>query len=581
MPTNTGNMGGMRSAGVKEAKHEYLVLKKVKGINTQPSREAIGEDEFSWLENMMPIGDAFIKAVPQVGSPTATVTATIQSMHFATLGTTNYQITFSANGGAQAVNLGTGGVVTIAAAGTFTTPSMDQWKSERIVIGDSSNGYFSWDGTLLNGPGTLATSSVTVTGSGYTATPSVVITGGTVGTTAAATATLVSDGVSSVSITAVGSGYTSATAITFSGGGGTGTTAIAYIMPTGQNADATSVYSGRVWLFKNRTFTYTAPNTWFDFNIADAAGSSTLTEGSLRQRIFGAEALDNYLYIFGDSSIIIVGDLKVTGTITTFSQTFLSSTTGSTLPATITAMERAIIFMNKYGVFALFGASVQKISKALDGIFPRIDFTQPISAGLVQVYNILCYSVNFTYQDVNSNRQVQAVFFDGKWFLTSQGALTYVSPASINGVLSIWGTTGTDIRPLYSNTTATIATTIQTGLYDLGNPIFDKQINRAGLEYTAPGIASMTLEVDTEENVQQQTLTGGNQLIWFNNSGQQIVWVNNGNNTITWLATGFLLLSAFYDLVGKYLGFTVTSNSPGVAVNGILSEYQQRASWGP
>lgn len=577
MPTNNG---GRPQAGIKEAKHDYLVLKKVKGINTQPSREAIGEDEYSWIENMMPIGDAFIKAVPQVGNATATVTATIQSMHFATLGTTNYQITFSTSGGAQAVNLGTGGVVTIAPGGTFTTPSMDQWKSERIVIGDPTNGYFSWDGTLFYSPGSLSTIAVVTTGSGYTTTPGVVITGGTVGTTASAVATLVAGGVSVVNITATGAGYTAAPAISFSGGGGTGTTATAYIMPTGQNADATSVYAGRVWLMKNRTLTFTAPNTWSDFNTANAAGSSTITEGSLRQRIFGAEALDNYLYIFGDSSIIIIGDLKVTGSITTFSQTFLSSTTGTTLPATITAMERAIIFMNKYGVYALFGASVQKISKALDGIFPLIDFTQPISAGLVQIHNILCYAVNFTYQDTNALRPIQAVFFDGKWFITSQGALTFISPASIDGVLSIWGTTGRDVTPLYTNTTATIATTVQTGLYDLGNPIFDKQVNRAGLEWTAPLLSEANLEIDTETITNSALVSGSSALIWTNNAGNVIIWQNNSLQTIDWISSGFALLQSFFDLVGKYIGATVTSNSPGIVINGILIEYQQRASWG-
>lgn len=567
---------------LKEKKHEYLVLKKYKGVNTQPSREAVAEDEFSWLENMMPSGDAFMQAVPQVGNATATVVSAIGSMHFATIGTTNYQICFTQAGGAQAVNLGTGNVVTIAAGGTFTAPSMDQWKSERIVIGDPSTGFFSWDGSILQGSGSIATITVTNVGSGYTATPTVTLTGGTAGTTASAVAILSAGGVSQVNLVTAGSGYTAAPSVGFTGGtGGTTATATAILMPTGQTADAVAVYSGRVWLAKNRTLTYTAPNTWYDMTAANAAGSTTITEGSLRQRIFALEALDNYLYVFGDSSIIIIGDLKVTGSITTFSQTFLSSTTGSTLPESITAMERAIIFMNKYGVYALFGASVQKISKALDGVFPLIDFAQTVSAGLVQIYNNLCYAVNFTYMDLNSNRPIQAVFFDGKWFFTSQGALTFVSPASINGVLSLWGTTGRDVKPLYADITANINTIMETGLYDLGNPIFDKQINRAGLEFTSPGVASVTLQVDTENQSQSQALSGGSQLIWFNNSNQQITWVNNVNQQITWVATGFLLLSRYFDFVGKYLGFTVTSSSPQVVVNGVLAEYEVRASWGP
>lgn len=566
---------------VGEQEHHFLVLKKVRGVNTQPSREALAENEFAWLENFMPIGDAQIQAVPQVGTASATVTGSIARMGFTTLGTTNYQICFTTAGGAQAVNLATGGVVTIASAGTFAgTPAMDQWKSERVVMADA-NGLFSWDGTLFHIPGSLATISVVAGGSGFTSTPAVTLTGGG-GSGATAVATLASGAVLSIAITSVGSGFTAAPAIGFTGGGGASATASAFIVPTGMGGTAIAVYSGRVWVGNGRLLSYTAPNTWYDVASANAAGSTTITEGSLRQRIFGMKALDNYLYIFGDSSIIIIGDLKVTGSITTFSQTFLSSTTGTTLPDSITAMERAIIFVNKYGVYALFGASLQKISKDLDGIFPRIDFAQSVSAGLAQIYNILCYAFSFTYIDTNMSRSLQALFFDGKWFFTSQGnSISFVSPASMNGVLSLWGTSGADVRQLYSNTTQTIATTLITGLYDLGNPIFDKQTITTGVEYTAPAAASLTLTIDTESATEAQASAASSTLTWYNASGNVITWVNGANNQITWIATAFLLDYFPTALKGKYLGAKINSNSPMLSINGILMEYVQRAPWGP
>ena len=149
-----------------EKKHEYLVLKEIKTINTQPSREALGPEDAYWLENLMPIGQSYIPAVPQVGASMTTLTAAIQSMQFASLGTVDYKICFTTAGGAQAVNLGNSSVVTIAAGGTFSSPTMDQWKSERIVIADPDNGYFSWDGTLFHPPGSLATITVTTGGTG-------------------------------------------------------------------------------------------------------------------------------------------------------------------------------------------------------------------------------------------------------------------------------------------------------------------------------------------------------------------------------------------------------------------------------
>lgn len=565
----------------QQGDHKFLALKKFRTINTQPSREALKEDEFAWLENLMPIGDAFAQTVPGPGAAAATVTASIQAMHFVNLGTANYMITFTSAGGAQAVNLGSNVVTTIAAGGTFTTPALDQWKSERVVIADPSNGYFSWDGTLFHQPGTLATITVTAGGSGYTSVPAIGFSGGG-GSNATATATILGGAVSAITITAVGSGFTASPTVTFTGGGGTGSTASASIMPTGQNGSAIATYSGRVWIFNGRPFSFTAPGTWYDFSSANAAGSSVITEGFLRTAIKAAKALDNYLYVFGDSSIFLIGDLKVTGSVTTFSLTALSSTTGTTLPYTVTAMERAIVFMNRYGVYALFGASVQKLSKALDGIFPHIDFSQPISAGLVQIYNIQCYAVSFTYQDTMGDRPIQAVFFDGKWFVTSQGSgVSFVAPTSISGALGLWGTSGRDVRQLYTDTTTTIATTMSSALLPFDSPIMDKQMMRAGIEYTAPALSSVNLRVDTEMANQSSQFTGSNLIAWSNSGGTTITWTNTLAQNIQWLATGFLLDSDYFDVKGKYIGFQVTSNSPQLIVNGILGEYRtlQKATW--
>ena len=40
------------------------VMRDFKGVNTQANRIGVDPDEFSWLENAMPIGNANLKAVP-------------------------------------------------------------------------------------------------------------------------------------------------------------------------------------------------------------------------------------------------------------------------------------------------------------------------------------------------------------------------------------------------------------------------------------------------------------------------------------------------------------------------------------
>ena len=563
---------------------KFIVLKQVgKGINTQPSRTALKPEEYAWMENLMPIGDGYIPAVPAQATATATIGGSISLMRQITISTTDYMFCFKSNGGAEAVNLSNGSVTTVAPTATFTTTAIDQWKSERAVIVDSTNGYYTWDGATLYSPGAVGTVSVTVGGTGYTAVPVIGFTGGG-GTGATATASITGSAVVSITLVGAGSGYTSAPTVTFTGGtAGTAATASAYIMPSGQTGTAIAVYSGRVWIANTRTLTYTAPGTWLDFSAAAAAGSTTLTEGFLRQSIKGLRALENYLYIFGDSSIYLIGDLKVTGSVTTFSLTNLSSTTGTTLPNTITSYERAVLFMNKYGVYATFGSTVQKVSQALDGIFPYITFSNNVTGGLATIYNILCYVVSFTYaKPGQSSRSIQACYFGGKWFTTSQGdSLTFIAPTTVDGAQVLYGTDGTGVQKLYTNTTRTISTTLQTALLPLENPILDKQMNRFGIEYTALSESTVTVSVETDSSSGVYEFAESNLLRWLNNSNNTVQWTNNVSTVLGWQSAGFVKPHSYTDISGKYIGFTITSIAPALVINGVLGEYHPRASWGP
>jgi len=270
----------------------------------------------------------------------------------------------------------------------------------------------------------------------------------------------------------------------------------------------------------------------------------------------------------------------VTGSITTFSLTNLSSTTGSTFPNTVTSYERAILFANKSGVYATFGASVQKISQALDGIFPDIDFNTEPSAGLGTIFNILCYVLNFQYTGNGENRAMQAVYFNQKWFLTSQGdSITFVAPTTIDGAQRIYSTTDDDITQMYADPDVAVEETMRTALLPLDNPIQDKQVQRVGIEYTAPAETQITLSVDTENDTQVFVFQAVNLVEWINLSGNTVLWQNNSSQTVDWLVSGFVSSNAYADVVGKYVGYTVETDSPQVIIHGLLGEYMPRAFW--
>jgi hypothetical protein len=136
-----------------EQKKSYEVVKQFKGVNTKANRTAIGDDEFYWLENAMPIGYGNLKITPtysNVGN--VTFTSTVTYYQSANIGLIDYLIAFETDGSAEYVRLDTNAKGTIGAAGTFSSRGVNisQWKNDRILIADPAKGYFTWDGTNLS-----------------------------------------------------------------------------------------------------------------------------------------------------------------------------------------------------------------------------------------------------------------------------------------------------------------------------------------------------------------------------------------------------------------------------------------------
>lgn len=63
----------MVSPASRPAPHKYIVVKKFKTLNSQPARNALKPEEFSWIENFMPIGNGFAPMVPGPAGALATI----------------------------------------------------------------------------------------------------------------------------------------------------------------------------------------------------------------------------------------------------------------------------------------------------------------------------------------------------------------------------------------------------------------------------------------------------------------------------------------------------------------------------
>ena len=241
------------------------------GINLQSAGIAIGDQEFTYVENFFKLGDGYLRTAWDVGSPLFTFhdpVVSIVSFFFYTIGEAYYVVVFLSDGSAIQVDMagnqtpiGTG----FYSAASGQLPACSQWGTQYLLISNRNtpNDYWAWDGQFLYGAGTVAPNGVVLTsggtgysnpptvtfvdghghsasatadiqggtvvnvnitnpGAGYLAgdTPQVIFSGGGAGSGAHLVAHLSASTVASVDVSAGGTGYTSAPAVTFTGGGG-------------------------------------------------------------------------------------------------------------------------------------------------------------------------------------------------------------------------------------------------------------------------------------------------------------------------------------------------------------------------
>lgn len=138
------------AGSVRSAFHNH-VFRDFGGINTQAKRQAIKENEFAWIENVMPVGhgNAIILGARSTSLQTV-ASGTCYYMKDYNIANTNYMFMATDDGHAYQVLLNSPYTRTeIGAAFSTSGLKIAQWKDERIVIGDPATGLYSWDGASL------------------------------------------------------------------------------------------------------------------------------------------------------------------------------------------------------------------------------------------------------------------------------------------------------------------------------------------------------------------------------------------------------------------------------------------------
>lgn len=496
----------------------YKIARDFEGVNAQSQRTAIGDNEFSYMENLQPIGYANLKTVPNVSSSLINYgTDSIYWMQSANINNIEYIILFATNGKVFAYNVSANTSSQINAAGTLLSGSgsrMAQWKggSSGVALFIDSTGYYYWNGTTF----------AKITGAGV---PSA-------GTDIA-------------------------------------------------------VFSNRVWIVSGRILYFSAADdyTATGWAAGSGAGFTNLTDSTIRSDVQRLFAANGYLYIFGLTSVNVISDVRVPsgGTDPIFTNLNIQSIVGTDQPASVFTWGRTVMLGTRYGAHGIDGAEAARISAKIDGIWQNIDFTQSISGGSVMINNILCAGFLIKWNDPNtSTRTVIALFQDGKWWFGNMGsAVTFMVSAMRNNVPTLYGLIGNQLYRFFSDTTTSAATTVSSALWNMGDPLTDKQLIRFGFEATITtyGASEFGATIDTENSQLATDLEIGT-ISWQNNALSTLNWTNNSSNIVQWVNTNYQLFNGDATAYGKYLGLTFSATAGSIyQLSGFLIEYEMRARW--
>ena len=399
--------------------------------------------------------------------------------------------------------------------------------------------------------------------------------------------------VTSITLLTPGTGFLASDVLTLTitdSGGGTGATANAHVWPfVSPNPTTLAVAFGRVWLGAVRTLILTGTGSatygagYDDFQSADASVTTVLSDTDLVHQISCLRFLENYLYIIGDNSVKSIGSISVTSGVTNFTITTISSDQGTIWPQTVISYDRLVLFANASGVFAVFGASVEKISPPMDGIFFNINFNVLPSAAVNDLNQIRTYLLLVNYNDPQLGaRGLLLAFSNKRWHVINQGyGLAAITTVFLGGHSDTFGSSGSDITQLLQGTITPVPYKLQTAQTANGNPIKDKRSIRIGVAQTDPSLSDMMLTVDTENGTVNSNLPNASAILTVvNNANQVMSFVNNSNQPLTFTAKGFVAQHQTVNNTGRWMGATATGTLNGIAIQGIYIEYQDGSLWG-
>ena len=233
----------------------------------------------------------------------------------------------------------------------------------------------------------------------------------------------------------------------------------------------------------------------------------------------------------------------------------------------------------------MFGASVEKISDAMDGIFRQIDFTQEPVSVVDDILNLHIYQLLVRYKDpVQGTRSLILMFTQKRWCVADQGnSLSFMSASPLETVANTilpYGTSGSDVTGLWTNPTENRNVEIQTALSFDNNPFINKRIIRIGIAQsvtTSGGQVNVTLDSENGSSPFSETI--GSVYTWFNANQQSFQWKNTNSANFNFTSSGGFgyIYNGENNQSGIYIGATLSGMFNGYNLHAITLEYQTGA----
>jgi len=344
---------------------------------------------------------------------------------------------------------------------------------------------------------------------------------------------------------------------------GTITVTVGAGVPEGTLADSESagprdvaVFEGRVWLVLGpRGLVFSGPGSFTAFGPVYAGQATTMPDSVFPGPITTIRAAIQLLWIFGPGGINTISNVQIVAGITTFQNENLVAGAGTPSADSVAALFRTMVFLSPPGVYAILGATPQKLSDQLDGLMPDV---LPVGTGPAAVFNLNSLLVYAVLVDLAGQRRL-LIYSRPTWLIGEQGTdLQWITTmVRIDGRIQCWGTNGTTIRQLFAGAE---------GDYDIRLKHFDFEMftRRDTLRRIAVQAEIIPptpefrpdLQVEVENESASAAVVGGiltGKLTWLNDAGQETPWINTHGAPVTWIAIGTLVFLAETKFSGNLL----------------------------